>query len=69
MVDNVLKVLQNPLENESKLLFPGEILLQRLRCIRAMIPAMNNSHIQIVKDLLLRVMQNDLDGGTKTEVC
>lgn len=64
----MLKTLRYPLENKSKLVFPGEILLQRLRCIQAMIPEMNITHIQTVKDILLHLIQNELDSSAKIEV-
>ncbi|XP_065212795.1 HEAT repeat-containing protein 6 [Planococcus citri] len=68
LIDSVLKVLQIPLESKSKLVFPDELLLHRLYCIRAMIPMMNTNHLDVVKDMSLELMQSNLDNNSKPEV-
>lgn len=57
----MLKVLKNPLENKTKLINPGEIFLQRLSCIHAIVPLMSNVHFQIVKDVLIQFIQMNLN--------
>ncbi|XKL60803.1 hypothetical protein PGB90_007860 [Kerria lacca] len=60
-IDDLLKVLKNPLENKTKLINPGEIFLQRLSCIHAIVPLMSNVHFQIVKDVLIQFIQMNLN--------
>lgn len=67
LIDNVLKVLRIPLESESKVILPDELLLHRLYCIRAVIPMMNPNHIEKIKDMLLELMEDHL-GNLKPEV-
>jgi hypothetical protein len=57
IVEDVLKVLREPFENRARIANPGEILLQRLKCIRALIPLFNHTHAKIVKDILVEVTQ------------
>ncbi len=50
-------VLQVPLENRTKLVNPGEILLHRLNCIRAIVCSLNIFHLRILKDVIIQVVQ------------
>ena len=68
LIDDVLEILKIPLESKSRLVFPDEILLHRLYCIRAMIPMMDINHIEIIKNMSLELMQHNLKDNSKSEV-
>lgn len=60
MVDDVLRALKEPFENKTRIVNPGELLLQRLKCIRALTPLFNNTHAKIVKDILVELTQRNI---------
>ena len=70
MVNEILAALEKPIENRSKLVNPGELLLSRLKCVSNIVPAANTSHYDLIKDILVRINQNELplDDKVKAKV-